>query len=121
VEGCTSTITIDRRSRVRYPVGLDVRYRTTNSRHDITGVGRTLNISSTGLLVTCQHEFSVGTRLEVQIDWPTLLDSMVGLKLVAVGRVVRSQTSIFAMEMSQHEFRTRRRTQQQPFVLQQSA
>jgi hypothetical protein len=108
MEACASPDPIERRARVRYPVQLNVRYRTTDSRHNVSGVGMTLNMSSGGLLVACQHELTLGARIEAQLDWPTLLDSRIPLQRVTVGRVVRSYSSTFALEFSQYEFRTMR-------------
>ena len=53
------------------------------------GVGRTINMSSNGVLFTTDQYLLPGRRLEVSISWPAQLNSKVGLKLVARGRVVR--------------------------------
>ena len=110
MEACTSTVPVDRRSKVRYPVQLNVRYRATDPRNNISGIGLTLNMSSGGLLVMCQHDLRIGTRIEVQLDWPSKLNSTIPLKLVTVGSVVRSQSSIIAIKFCQYEFRTMRST-----------
>jgi PilZ domain len=99
-------ITIERRSKARYPVELTVRYRTVARNQRVNGVGHTLNMSSGGLLVYAQHEISTGLRLEVNVEWPLLLDGAVPLQLVAHGKVVRCGGSMFAVAFAQYQFRT---------------
>jgi hypothetical protein len=72
----------------------------------IAGVGLTVNMSSSSVLVSCQHEIQLGTRLEVMLDWPSLLESTIPLQLATSGRVIRSTPSSFVIEFEQHEFRT---------------
>ena len=93
---------VERRNRARYPVQLPARYQG----QGIAGVGLTVNISSKGLLITCQHELQLGTRLEVRINWPSLLESTVPLQLVASGRVIRCEGFSIALEFAQYQFRT---------------
>ena len=87
---------IERRSKARYPVQLTVRYRTVGRNQLVNGVGQTLNMSSGGLLVSAQHEFSAGLKLEVNVEWPLLLNGRVPLQLVANGKIVRCGGSITA-------------------------
>jgi PilZ domain len=108
VEGSVSTSSlprIERRLKARYPVQLPARYRSLD-RERVAGVGLTVNISSNGLLVTCQHEIQLGTRMEVLINWPSLLESTIPLQLVTTGRVIRSGASTFVIEFAQYQFRT---------------
>ena len=97
---------IERRSKARYPVKLSVRYRTVGRNHSVNGVGHTLNMSSGGLLVSAEQEVRPGLRLEVNVEWPLLLDGAVPLQLVAHGKVVRCGGSMFAVSFAQYQFRT---------------
>jgi len=97
---------IERRSKVRYPVQLTVRYRTVGRHDHVIGVGQTLNMSSGGLLVSSPDEVSTGSKLEVNVEWPLLLNGSVPLQLVAHGKVVRCGSSTFAIEFAQYQFRT---------------
>ena len=106
MEALTHRSSIERRSRVRYPVQLTVRYRTMGRKKHFNGIGQTLNMSSAGLLVAATHEVSAGARMEVNIEWPLLLDGTVPLQLVAVGKVVRCADSSFAVSFAQYQFRT---------------
>ena len=96
----------ERRLRARYPVRLTARYRSLDHGQKLAGVGLTVNVSSNSLLVTCQHKVEFGTRLEVLINWPSLLESTFPLHLVATGRVIRSEGLTFALAFGQYQFRT---------------
>ena len=122
MEGSVATLSIERRLRTRYPVQLPARYRTLDRRVELSGIGLTVNMSSGSLLVTCQHEIKLGFRMEVQVDWPSLLESTIPLRLVTDGRVIRSEQSAFAIEFARYQFRTMRtRPLPKPFALVQSA
>jgi len=97
----------DRRHSDRFPIERDVRYRVLNKRGgDEAGEGRTLNISSSGVLFTSEHLLLPGRRLELSISWPAQLNNKCALKLVARGRVVRFEEGRAAIEIQQYEFRT---------------
>ena len=100
---------LERRSKTRFPLALNVRYRTLLKKVDVAGIGRTLNISSTGLLVASAHELGPGTRLEVTLEWPWLLDERTPLQLVAQARVVRRDQRGFAVALERYQFRTMKR------------
>ena len=73
---------------------------------DENGTGRTVNMSSNGVLFSTDNILLPGRRVEVAINWPAQLNSNVGLKLVARGRIVRYEQGMAAMEIQQYEFRT---------------
>ncbi len=84
-----------------------MRYKTLSQRAGLVeGIGKTLNISSSGVLFTSESELPVGTALEVSIDWPVRLDDGCFLNLVARGRVTRQAKGQLALQFMQHEFRT---------------
>ncbi len=100
-------IQADRRHSDRFPIEREVRYRVLSKRGgDEAGDGRTINISSSGVLFTSQHLLLPGRRLELSISWPAQLNNKVALKLVARGRVVRFEDGRAAIEIQQYEFRT---------------
>lgn len=72
-----------------------------------TGSGRTLNLSSTGVLFECQETLPVGTQIRLSLAWPARLNDTVGLTLCVNGRTVRSSGNCVAIEIVSHEFRTR--------------
>jgi len=97
----------DRRHSDRFPIEREVRFKVLNKRGgEETGEGKTLNISSSGILFTSEQMLLPGRRLEVAINWPVQLNNKVALKLVARGRVVRFEEGRAAIEIQQYEFRT---------------
>jgi len=102
--------TTERRRSSRFPIERDLRYKTLNQRTEIlAGNGKTLNISSSGVLFTSDHDLPVGTRLEVSISWPAQLNEKCLLNLVARGRVTRHAKGQLALQIQQYEFRTQSR------------
>ncbi len=100
----------ERRRSSRFPIEREVRYKTLNQRTELTaGVGKTLNISSSGVLFTSEHDMPLGTRLEVSISWPAQLNEKCLLNLVARGRVTRHANGQLALQIQQYEFRTQSR------------
>ncbi len=97
----------DRRHSDRFPIEREVRYRALSKRSgEESGDGKTINISSSGVLFTSEHILLPGRRMELSISWPAQLDHKCALKLVARGRVVRFEEGRAAIEIQQYEFRT---------------
>ena len=98
---------VERRSADRFPIEREVRYRILNKRNSHEeGTGKTINISSNGVLFTTDQILIPGKRLELSISWPAQLDNKCQLKLVARGRVARLEQGRAAIEIQQYEFRT---------------
>jgi hypothetical protein len=101
----------ERRAADRFPIEREIRYRILGKRGSPDeGVGRTLNISSNGVLFTTDKILIPGRRIEVSISWPAQLDNRCQLKLVARGRVARLEQGRAAVEIQQYEFRTAGKT-----------
>jgi hypothetical protein len=97
----------DRRHSDRFPIEREVRYRVLSKRSgEESGDGKTINISSSGVLFSTDHILLPGRRMELSISWPAQLDNKCALKLVARGRVVRFEQGRAAIEIQQYEFRT---------------
>jgi len=97
----------DRRHSDRFPIEREVRYRVLSKRSgEEVGDGKTVNISSSGVLFTVDHMLLPGRRMELAISWPAQLNNKTALKLVARGRVVRFEGGRAAIEIQQYEFRT---------------
>jgi hypothetical protein len=97
----------DRRHSDRFPIEREVRYKILSKRSgEEIGDGKTVNISSSGVLFTAAHVLLPGRRLELSISWPAQLNNKCALKLVARGRIVRFEDGRAAMEIQQYEFRT---------------
>lgn len=106
ISGPTNTNT-ERRAADRFPIERDVRYRMMSKKSsDENGIGKTVNISSNGVLFTTDKLLIPGRKLEVSIAWPAQLNNSCALRLVARGRIVRFEQGRAAMEIQQYEFRT---------------
>ena len=104
-----SAVPAERRLKIRYPVRFAVSFRAAGSTGGLTGVGYTINMSSSGLLFSCPHELRTGMRIELTLEWPSLLDSVIPLQLATRGRIVRAQGSKYALAFSTYQFRTMKR------------
>lgn len=99
---------IDRRETSRFPLKEDVRYTVVHSRtFKTSGIGKTLNFGSGGLLFTTEDRLPVGRTVELSVAWPALLGGKCPLQFVATGRVVRSENHRAAVKIERYEFRTR--------------
>jgi len=97
----------DRRRTQRFPIRREVVIRSRGRRTEAKpATGFTINISSTGVLFSTDQELTPGRRVELSINWPAQLDDHCPLKLVANGRVVRTEPGRAAIEIYQYEFRT---------------
>jgi PilZ domain len=97
----------DRRHADRFAIEREVRYRILNKRgSEEAGEGKTINLSSCGVLFSSEHMLLPGRRVELSISWPAQLNSKCALRLVARGRVIRFADGHTAMEIQQYEFRT---------------
>lgn len=97
----------ERRQADRFPLERDVRYKVLSKRStEEAGGGKTINMSSSGILFTSEHLLVPGKRVELSISWPAQLNNKTALKLVARGRVVRCEDGRAALEIQQYEFRT---------------
>jgi len=97
----------ERRGGDRFPIEREVTFKVLNSKIGAEpGSGRTLNISSTGVLFSTDENLTPGKRVELSISWPIQLNGKCGLKLVARGRVVRARAKSIAVEIDKYEFRT---------------
>ncbi|MCS7041162.1 MAG: PilZ domain-containing protein [Bryobacteraceae bacterium] len=97
----------DRRRTDRFPIECELVYRMTGKRlAQEHGKGITIDISSGGVRFQADRPLIAGKRVEMAIRWPAQLDNRCNLKLMARGRVVRSEGNQAAVEIQQYEFRT---------------
>lgn len=99
----------DRRASNRLPIERDVRYKVLGGKKTVkqVGLGRTLNMSSNGVLFTTESMLPEGERVELAVSWPVQLNDTLPLKLVAMGRLVRSDETQAALAIERYEFKTR--------------
>src|ERR1035437_4963047 len=92
--------TTDRRETGRFPVREEVRYRVLHAKGlPASGVGKTLDIGSGGILFTTEERLPVGRLVEVAVNWPVRLDGACPLRFVAVAKAV--------LQIALYEFRRR--------------
>jgi len=97
---------LERRGATRFPFEQEVRFKLFHRNGVQIGLGRTVNISSRGILIQTDLELAPGDRLEISVNWPVRLDNHCPLKLVATGRVIRAQPGKAAISIERYEFRT---------------
>ena len=95
---------VDRRVGARFPIEREIRYKLIHKGGNEEGIGKSINISSGGILFTTDCHLPPGTGIEVTISWPVLLDAEVSLQLVTRGQVVRSGAGRVAMKIMRYEF-----------------
>jgi hypothetical protein len=90
-------------------LALEVSYTSSDHRTRVkTGLGHTIDLSSSGLRFVADKPLLTGQKLDVSIDWPVLLDGATKLQLIMSGVVVRADGTAIALQIQRHEFRTRR-------------
>lgn len=98
----------ERRSADRFPIEQEIRYRAVaRKQQEEFGSGKTVNMSSSGILFEAGEDVAPGKQLEVSVSWPAQLNNRTPLKLVARGRVVRVDEGRAALEIQHYEFRTK--------------
>jgi hypothetical protein len=98
----------DRRSSGRFPIRQEVLYTLLDGKGRCEAcAGKTVDMSSGGILFTTAEALHPGKRLQLAVNWPARLDGTCNLKLVAMGRVVRIEGDRAAIAIEHYEFRTR--------------
>ena len=96
----------ERRHDRRYDIELEVRWKLILRRKVMeVGVGRTVDLSSSGILFEAGRTLPAGFNVELSISWPVLLHNVAPLQLVVLGRIVRSDGRRVALRMIQRKFR----------------
>jgi len=101
----------ERRVKSRYPLELNARYQSMGAASPAAGVGQTVNISSSGMLLACRSNIPDGTRLKVFVEWPSLLNGTTRLQLITVGTVIRRDLMGLSIAFESYQFRTMGRAQ----------
>ena len=97
----------DRRASERFPMEREVRFWVLNQGgREAAGTGRTVDMSSGGVLLSSVSLVPPGRNVELSISWPAQLNAKCGLRLVARGVVLRCEDGRIAVRIRQYEFRT---------------
>jgi PilZ domain len=103
----------DRRAKHRFAIERELRFKVLDSeRITTTGIGNTVDISSGGVAFETMTKLVPGSLVEISISWPVLLDETCLMRLVVLGRVVRTRRQIVACTVDKYEFRTQARVPQ---------
>ena len=95
----------DRRSRRRYGLQLPLMYRCLSSgKLVVSGVGRTLDISTQGIRFMAGALLPESSRVEMMINWPMPSPSGKPIVLMAFGTVVRNTEQDAAVRIGHYEF-----------------
>ncbi len=106
-----SALASDRRKSNRFPVREEVRYRILRAQsHSLDGYGKTIDMSSGGVLFTAAIELPPGQLIELSVNWPVWLGGVCPLQFVAVGPIIRSDAHCAAVRIDRYEFKTRKGT-----------
>ncbi len=101
---------VRRRRTDQYPLDRSIRYQTLDSRR-VEGTGRTIDMSSRGVLFTTENTLNPGQEVEVSISQPAEPNYKLPLTpeatgaLVATGKVVWCKDGRAAIEITRYEFR----------------
>lgn len=106
----TATQSIERRSKVRFPLHRQLRYKLLeDDRIVAAGVGETIDISSTGVAFAIEQPVRLGSFVELSISWPVLLHQECPMRLIVFGRVQRTNDEKCVCTVDKYEFRTQAR------------
>ena len=98
---------LDRRRNIRFPLEMELTYHA-RTKPTPWSLGRSVNISSSGVLIRTDEILIQGVKIRIALRWPNLLDNRVPLQLVAKGRVVWAGQGYAAVEFFRSEFKTAR-------------
>jgi hypothetical protein len=96
----------NRRSKVRYPISLSVRFTLSFKHVPSIGFGTLVDISSKGVAFRAKAGFLTGMKVSASIGWPVVLGDQCALQLCVEGRVVRVDGSLVAVSIDRYDFRT---------------
>ncbi len=102
----------ERRSKYRFAIERELRFKVIERGNVVaTGTGQTIDISSGGVAFQPVEPVTAGSLIELSISWPVLLDESCLMRLIVVGRVLRSGRRC-AASIDRYEFRTQGRSVQ---------
>ena len=86
---------------------LEVHYRLPGNRGaQQLGFGRTIDVSSGGVLFEAEDHVPAASEIELALQWPLRLHGSCSLQLIVRGRVLRAENRKVAVRSEFHEFRT---------------
>jgi hypothetical protein len=93
--------TSERRLSRRYKIGLAIKLRVSEgSAMSEWRIGKTCEVSTTGVMLECAQPLPINARIEMVMDWPAMHDNLYPICLRAVGEVVRIDGREMAVRMA---------------------
>jgi hypothetical protein len=86
---------------------MDVRFSYSERGVTYTGAGVTVDLSRVGVCFQTDTPPPAGTKAELRIAWPFLLQGSCTLELVVWGSTLGTREGCTVLRMSRYEFRTR--------------
>ena len=100
----------ERRLDRRYPISIELAFKVRRGGRVVqSGTGRTLDVSSRGVLFESESELPPAGRIDLTLAWPVLLNEEVGLNLCVTGHPVRVEGNRAAITFTRYVFRVRPR------------
>lgn len=101
----------ERRGKARFPFKRELRFKLLEDNTTVaSGVGETLDMSSSGVSFDCKQVLKEGSFIELSVSWPVLLGDSCPMRLIIFGRVLRSSMDRTVCTIEKYEFRTQSRT-----------
>jgi len=97
----------DRRTRLRFPLDMDLRFEVSRYGKSISGKGQVVNISSRALAFRTEGVLYPRMRLRASVAWPAELDEC-KLRFVFEGVILRASDGLVVATIERPQFRTRR-------------
>lgn len=95
----------ERRQHLRYPLHLEGEcWLLREAEAKKHAFGRTLNISSGGILFETEDGWPLQGEVELLLVWPAYLNQVYPLRLRIRGRIVRNEGRSIAIDMQHYEF-----------------
>ena len=95
----------ERRTRLRFPLDMDLQFQISRNGKSISGRGQVVNISSKALAFRTEGPICPDMRLRVFVAWPVRLDEC-KLRLVFEGVVLRARDGLVVVTIERPQFRT---------------
>lgn len=92
-----------RPEHLRFPVSVAVEYVT----KELRGTGTALAISGRDVLIRTADSLPSGNRVELLIEWPSVLEGWSPWYLMINGKILRSTQNAAAIRISKYKFRLR--------------
>jgi hypothetical protein len=90
-----------------YPIRLELQYKAVTPKSTLAGTGVTLQMSSTEIVFTADRPIEPGTKVELSMAWPALLNNQVALRLVSEVKITGREGQTLTASIWKYHFRTR--------------